>query len=232
MIEGKRVLAVIPARGQSKGVPRKNIRMICGKALIAYTIEAARRSRYIDRLVVSTEDPEIRQIAMTYDAEVLNRPPHLAEDETPGIDPVLHALESCPGFDYVVLLQPTSPLRTVKHIDEALEHCLYQKAPACVSVCAADTTPQRLFELDQTHHLKRFMPVEGAPRRQDLPPFYVLNGAVYIADVEWLKQERRFVASKTVAYLMSRDNSLDIDSELDMQFFDFCVKNNIGATFS
>ena len=105
------ILALIPARGGSKGVPRKNIRELCGKPLIAWSIEAAQKSKYIDRLVVSTEDEEIAEIARYYGAEVpFMRPPELSRDETSGMAPVLHALEQLPGYENILLLQPTSPL--------------------------------------------------------------------------------------------------------------------------
>ncbi|MEH2097772.1 acylneuraminate cytidylyltransferase family protein, partial [Nostoc sp.] len=118
MIHGKKVLAIIPARGGSKAVPRKNIREIGGKPLIAWTIEEAKKSQYIDRLILSSEDDEIISIAQKWGCEIaFKRPVELAQDDTPGIAPVLHALNQLPIYDYVVLLQPTSPLRQVIDID-------------------------------------------------------------------------------------------------------------------
>src|SRR5271157_3678171 len=140
MIQNQSVLALIPARGGSKGVPRKNLREIAGKPLIAWAIEAGRQSRYIDRLILSSEDPEIMAQARSWGCEVpFVRPAELARDDTPGMEPVLHALTALPEeYDYVVVLQPTSPLRLAEDIDGCLETCLRQEAPACVTVAEVD----------------------------------------------------------------------------------------------
>lgn len=125
MINNKKILAIIPARGGSKGLPRKNIRELAGKPLIAWTIEAGRKSKYIDRLIVSSEDFEIIEVAKKYGAEIpFVRPKHLAEDESLGLDPVFHALRELPGYDIVVLLQPTSPLRLTEDIDACIEQLI------------------------------------------------------------------------------------------------------------
>jgi N-acylneuraminate cytidylyltransferase len=221
VINGRRVLAVVPARGGSREVPRKNIRLVGGKPLIAYTLDAARTSRYVDRLVVSTEDAEIRTIAESLGAEVLPRPAALARDDTPGVEPVLHALDAVPGFGCVVLLQPTSPLRTTADIDATIEHWAASGAPVCVSVCEARDNPYRVFTLKEGGRLARFMPGEPPNRRQDLPSFHVLNGAVYVADTAWLRREKRFVTDAAVAFVMPMERSLDIDTERDLALFEF-----------
>jgi CMP-N,N'-diacetyllegionaminic acid synthase len=223
MIDGKRVLAVIPARGGSKGVARKNLRRVAGKPLLAYSIEAARASRYLDCVAVSSEDEEILAAAAAFGAKLIHRPPHLAADETPGIAPVLHAIENCPGFDYVVLLQPTSPLRSTADIDQALEYCLAQAAPVCVSVCEAAVSPFRTFRLEAGKRLVRLLPVADAGRRQDLPPAYTPNGAVYVANTSWLAREQRFIGAQTVAFVMPPERSLDVDTELDLDYFAFLL---------
>lgn len=224
MIQGKRVLGVVPARGGSKGVFRKNIRVVSGKPLIGYTIEAAKQSRYLDEVVVSSDDDEILKVSGDYGVRILRRPAHLATDESPGIDPVMHAIECYPGFDYVVLLQPTSPLRSAAHIDGAMVFSLSCAAPACVSICEAQTSPYSVFQLDGQYHLSRLMNVAVSGRRQDLPAMYTLNGAVYIAEIPWLKREGRFVTSQTVGYLMPIEQSLDIDTEFDLRFFEFLLE--------
>lgn len=217
MIQGKTVLAVIPARGGSKGVPRKNIRLVAGKPLIAWTIETAQQSAYLDRIVVSTEDEEIADVARQYGAEVpFLRPQELAQDDTPGIEPVLHTVECLLGYDFVVLLQPTSPLRTAGDIDRCIEVCVERGALACVSVTPADKPPQWMYVLDQAFRLQPIVPQEQfISRRQDAPDIYVLNGAVYVAQTEWLKASRSFLTETTAAYVMPKERSLDIDSELD-----------------
>lgn len=217
------MLAVIPARGGSKGVPRKNIRPVCGRPLLAYTIEVSQRSRYLDRIVVSSEDREIQEVAQTWGAEVVVRPLSLAADDIASIDPVLHAVAECPGYDYVVLLQPTSPLRIAQDIDSALELCLGQCAPACIAVCETPINPQRLFTLDAQSRLIRLVSGVIPPQRQDLPPFYTINGAVYVAESEWFMRERRFVSKDTIAYVMPDERSLDIDTEVDFLLFEFLL---------
>jgi CMP-N,N'-diacetyllegionaminic acid synthase len=220
MIQGKSILAIITARGGSKGVLRKNLREIAGKPLIAWTIEAGRQSHYIDRLILSSEDPEVISMARSWSCEVpFVRPAELAGDETPGIDPVLHALKVLPErYDYVVLLQPTSPMRLAEDIDGCVETCLDHQAPACVTVTEVDQSPFWMYRLDTSRHLGPFIDQKNIPgRRQDLPPVYVLNGAVYVAQTAWLQQRRTFLAAETVAHIMPRERSLDVDTELDLK---------------
>lgn len=221
MIAGLRVLAVIAARGGSKGVPRKNVRLVGGKPLIAWTIGAARKSRYIDRLVVSSDDPEIIETAKAWGCEApFVRPAELARDETPGVDPVLHALEELPGYGLVVLLQPTSPLRSVEDIDGCIDHCIAAGAKACVSVCEAEQSPYWMYSLGEGSRMSPLIEGASFARRQDLPAAYVLNGAVYVAGCEWLQRSRSFVTAETVAYVMPQERSLDIDTELDLKLME------------
>lgn len=228
MHNGKRILAVIPARGGSKGVPRKNIRIVGGKPLIAYTIDAALQSRFVDAVVVSSEDHEILRVSAQHGAQCLVRPDSLALDTTPGISPVLHAIEHFPDFDQVILLQPTSPLRTAIDIDAALEYRANQGAVSCVAVCEAETPPARMFDLSEHFRLRRLVEKEPPNRRQDVPPAYVVNGAIYIADTQWLAKNRKFISSDTVGFVMPRDRSLDIDTEQDLKWFAFTLQSSIG----
>jgi N-acylneuraminate cytidylyltransferase len=227
MIDKKKVLALIPARGGSKGIPRKNIVDLAGKPLIAWTIEAARQSKYIDRLVLSSEDEEIMAVAEKWGCEVpFRRPPELAADATPGIEPVLHAIRQLSGYDYMVLLQPTSPFRSVEDIDGCIERCLHAGAKACVTMAEAEQHPHWMFHIGKQNLLKPFMHWKDiSVRRQDLPKVYALNGAVYVAECEWLAVNRSFLTAETVAYLMPTDRSLDIDCERDLLFAKFLVGN-------
>lgn len=220
MINGKTVLAIIPARGGSKEVPRKNIRKIAGKPLIAWTIEEAKKSKYIDRLILSSEDEEIINVAKEWGCEVpFVRPLELAQDDIPGIEPVIHAIEAIhEKYDYVVLLQPTSPLRKVKDIDGCIEFCIQNNAPACVSVVEPDKNPYWMFTIDKKGQLNSFVAVEHLiAKRQDLPKVYALNGAVYLAKRDWLEKNKGFISEKTLAYVMEKEQSLDVDSELDLR---------------
>ena len=217
MIGDMSILAVIPARGGSKGVLRKNVRDLAGKPLIAWTIEEAGKSAYIDRLVVSTEDQEIADISAQWGGEVpFLRPYDLARDDTPGIAPVIHMLTTIrPQYDLVVLLQPTSPLRAVEDIDGAIELLYNQKAKACVSVVEPDKSPYWMFSLDAKNQLVPLLEGDYACR-QDIPVAYALNGAVYVAEVSWLLQNNTFLSPETCAYIMPQERSLDIDTETDL----------------
>lgn len=224
MFSDKRILAIIPARGGSKGVPRKNIRDVGGKPLIAWSIDAARKSRYIDRIIVSSDDSEILQIARKYGADTpFIRPAELARDDTPGIEPVLHAIEELPGYDYIVLLQPTSPLRTAEAIDACIELCINRERSVSVSVSVAPKSPYVMFQISDSEKLKPILDTGQATRRQDFPEIYALNGAVYVAQVEILKQNRSFLVEDTIACKMSSEQSFDIDTEFELQICDLLL---------
>ncbi|MFD2705613.1 acylneuraminate cytidylyltransferase family protein [Salibacterium lacus] len=220
----KKILAIIPARGGSKGVPRKNIRYLADKPLIAWTIEEAKKSKYIDRLILSSEDQEIISVASRYDCEVpFIRPQTLAEDNTPGINPVIHALNELPGYDVVVLLQPTSPLRTVEDIDGCIETLLNSSAPSCVTVTEADKSPYWMYRIeDEEVMIPLFR--NAASLRQELPNVYSLNGAVYAADTNWIVEFSQFIKEKTVPYIMPKERSYDIDTEQDFMITDYLLR--------
>ena len=208
------VLAVIPARGGSKGIPRKNIRLLAGRPLIVWTIDAARAAPGIDRIVVSTDDAEIADVARAAGADVpFMRPEALAQDTTPGLDPVLHALAEVPGHATVVLLQPTSPLRTAADIGACL--ALAARAPSVVSLREARDHPWLTYAPGEGGHLRPLHDGPPPARRQDLPVALALNGAVYVADVAWLTHGRRFVGPETLGHVMPPERSVDIDTPFD-----------------
>lgn len=216
-------MAVIPARGGSKGLPGKNIRPLGGKPLITWTIEAARGARAVDQVILSSDDEAIMAAATAAGCAVpFRRPPELATDEAGSIDVVLHALDAVPGADIVVLLQPTSPLRTAADIDQALDRLAATGAPAVVSVCAVEQNPHWMYRLSPE---ARLVPVmgdgPGFARRQELPDIFTLNGAIYAARVDWLRAHRSFVTGETVAFVMPQERSLDIDTAAD---FEACMR--------
>ena len=219
MIEGKRVLAVIPARGGSKGVPRKNVRLLQGKPLIAWTSEAAKGSALIDRLVTSTEDPEIREVAQRFGCETpFVRPAELAADDTPGMAPIRHALTQLPGYDLIVVLQPTSPLRLTSDIDGCISRLSESNADCCVSMTAAETPPQWMYVKRSGDLVEPYLKdAEANVRRQDLGTVLALNGAVYVARTEWIQAGRSFLEGRLACYEMPPERSLDIDTEWDWQ---------------
>ena len=226
MIAGGKVLAVIPARGGSKGVPGKNIRKVGGKPLIAWSIDAARSSRFVDRVILSSDDAGIIRVASAQGCEApFVREARLAQDDTPTIDVVLDALERCPGYDWALLLQPTSPLRTAADIDRAVERCLLHDAPACVSVCQVQESPYWMFTLHADDRLQPLLPDVQPTRRQDLPPVYTLNGAIYLARADWLRQNRKFISQGTVAYEMPVERSIDLDTESDFHQLQTILEN-------
>jgi len=212
------LLALIPARGGSKVIPGKNIRPLAGKPLIAHTIAAALHVPAIDRVVVSTDDSAIAAVALQWGAEVpFLRPPELAADDTPGIAPVLHALEVLPEVSQVLLLQPTSPLRSSADIEGILEFQRERQCSSVVSVCASGKHPQWMFRLDPTGHLGPFLAAgpTAADCRQQLEPAYALNGALYLCERDWLQNHKSFVGPGTLGYPMPPQRSVDIDTPLD-----------------
>jgi CMP-N,N'-diacetyllegionaminic acid synthase len=228
MFNGKKVIAIIPARGGSKRVPRKNLRQINGKSLLDRTIDTAKQSRFIDRIVVSSEDAEIITAAKKAGADVpFVRPAELAQDTSPGVDPILHAVENLPGYDYLVLLQVTTPLRTVSDIDDCIQFCFEQDAPVCVSVKEVSENPYWMFKIKDDNKLAPVM-VEAAPSRsQDLPVITILNGALYVAKTDWFLENKTFLCAETIGFKMSREKSLDIDTEEDWKEYENYLKRNI-----
>ncbi|MBI5518592.1 MAG: acylneuraminate cytidylyltransferase family protein [Desulfovibrio sp.] len=223
MYKGKRILATISARGGSKGVPGKNIRPLCGLPLIAWSIREGLRSACIDRLVVSSDDENILAVARAHGAETpFVRPAELARDDTPGVDPVLHAVEALKpdAYDYVVLLQPTSPLRTVEDIDGCIAACLDGGHPCVLTVTEPDKSPYFMFNMDADGLLSPLIPQERYhTRRQDLPRVFAPNGAVYVADCAWLARTRSYLTPETRGFEMPKERAQDIDDLLD---FDIC----------
>ncbi len=216
MIKDRSIVAIIPVRGGSKGVPGKNLRHFKGRSLLALTIETALSSSYIDKVIVTTEDAELIAEAKRAGADVpFVRPQELAADDTPGIDPILHAIGLLTYYDYTVVLQVTSPLRSTEDINSCIEECYHADAPACVSVVEADNHPHWMFSLNATQQLTPLVCGNITSRRQDLPKVYALNGAIYIAKTSWLKQTKSFVTEESIAFVMPQERSLDIDSELD-----------------
>ena len=229
MYDDKRILAIILARGGSKGVPRKNIRALCGKPLIAWTIEEMKKSKYIDLGIVSTEDDEIKKVAESFGGNVpFLRPKELARDDTPGIEPVLHAIDKLPNYDYIVLLQPTSPLRKVEDIDGAIEFCINRQAKSCVSVTEAEHSPYWMYSLSNDEVMIPLLKIsmDNSYQRQKLPKVYRLNGAVYVAECNFIKKNRSFIGSETLGYVMPQERSLDIDTISDFDFAEFVIRKS------
>ena len=224
-----KILSIIPARGGSKGLPNKNILSLAGKPLIAWSIEASKASKYITKTVVSSDSKEILNIAKEYKADTINRPYFLALDDSSSESVVIHALDSVKeNFDYIILLQPTSPLRDSSHIDKAFELLLKSDADALISVKEIDNKILKAFMEDEKGNLKgianntfAFMP------RQKLPKTYMSNGAIYIIKTKTFLKNKSFFAKKTIKFLMDEVSSLDIDSKEDFDKVDKIMEQNL-----
>ena len=226
----KNIISIIPARGGSKGVPRKNIKLLAGKPLIAYSIEVAKNSKYINRVLVSTEDEEIKNVAKQWGAEVIDRPKELAQDKTPTIDVILHTLEYLKkeegmNPDLVVLLQPTSPLRTVTDVDESINLFLSSSdALSLVSITEYDTAPFYAVTLSNGYLKPLFDKKYFQLRRQDVPKAYKPNGAIFIASPQTLTMYKTFYTPMTIGYIMPKERSIDIDTEFDFALAEFILE--------
>jgi CMP-N-acetylneuraminic acid synthetase len=216
-----KVLGLVPARGGSKGIPRKNIRLLGGRPLLAYTAVEALAARSLDRVMLSTDDDEIAAVGRELGLEVpFRRPPELAQDDTPGVAPVIHALDwllQVEGYrpDAIMLLQPPSPLRRARHIDESVALLSHERADSVLSVCPPDYHPYWMKAV-RDGLLVPFM-AEGARyhSRQELPPVVRTNGAIYLARTAPFRRCASFELERTVPYPMSRDESVNIDDEFD-----------------
>lgn len=224
------MLGVIPARGGSKGLPHKNTLEVGGVPLIAWTIRVAQRCSWIDRLVVSTDDETIAEIARHEGCEVpFRRPALLASDTASSADVVLHALEQLDQpFAGVLLLQPTSPLRQVADLEAAMD--LFVREPQPPSVISVVEVPCPLavqYGIDADGRLQRLHPqVPSISRRQDAQPVLTPNGAIYLVKTEWFCRTRSFVGTDSRAYPMPRSRSLDIDEACDLDYLRYlCSKD-------
>lgn len=231
MYKGKRILAVIPARGGSRGLPRKNIRLFGGKPLIAWTIGTALKSAYLDKVIVSTDDKAIAAVAERCGAEVpFRRPKALATDKAGMMGVVFHAIDYAEktegSYDLVLLLQPTSPLRSSSDIDNAIRLFFTKHAGSIVSVCAVDHHPYWSNALLRDGSMKRFVRrCTTHVTRQELVPHYRVNGALYLAAMDWLKRTKSFFGTRTYAYIMPRERSVDIDDMVDFKFAESLLRS-------
>jgi N-acylneuraminate cytidylyltransferase len=225
-------LGIIPARSGSKGLPNKNIKLLKGKPLLAWTIEEALSSKYLEQVIVSTDSSEIAQIAINYGALVpFLRPKNLATDESPTVDTVLDLIKKLPNYDYVVLLQPTSPLRTVEDIDSAIDIMTTAKAKALVSVCESDESPYWMYKMNANNILSPLVEAtESISRRQDLPKSYTVNGAIYVAHTDYLLKNKSFFGAETLGYVMEKEKSFDIDSADDFKEVEMIIERIYGKT--
>lgn len=220
------VIGVITARGNSKGIPKKNIKLLSGQPLIYWTIVAAKKSKAIDKLILSTDDPEIAQIARQFGCDVpFLRPKHLATDTASSIDTLSHALNGFEEYEHVVLLQPTSPLRTAEDIDESFKLLRDSGKDTCVSVCETKIHPNNLFFLQGSSELVPVMKNRRqSVRRQDMEKVFKLNGAIYFTKQKAFLTRKILVEDASAGYQMSAERSVDIDTIDDFKLAEKLMK--------
>ena len=234
MVRAPTILGMIPARGGSKRLPRKNIASVGGRPLIGWTIAAALESGALDRIVTSTEDEEIAQVARSLGSEIpFLRPQELAGDSTSSMDVVLHMINELRDRgaylpEYLMLLQPTSPLRNAQDIRNVAEMAITRNADAVVSVSALHRHPDGMKTITADGRLKPFLTdLCACTRAQDLPPIYTLNGALYLARTRLLLAGKGFVEEYTYAYEMPVSRSIDIDSAWDLYLADLIIRHGL-----
>ncbi len=223
MFDSQRILAIIPARGGSKGIKDKNIKELCGHPLIAYSILAAKQSKYIDDIVVSTDSEKIADSARAYGAWIpFLRPAHLAQDNSKTIDAIVYTITALKEsfskeYDVLILLQPTHPLRTFEDIDNAIELFFSKNCQSMASICEVSDHPFFIREITSDHTLTKLMKLNSTVRRQDLPAYYVVNGAIYINLVAEITPDTSFNDNK-IGFVMKKENSVDIDDLTDFYY--------------
>lgn len=227
MFGEKKILALIPARGGSKGIKNKNIIDLCGKPLIQYSIDAALQSKYIDDVVVSTDSQAIADVSVKCGAEVpFLRPAELASDTAKSIDAVIHAVNVLKTqgreYDCVVFLQPTQPLRTAEDIDGSIEAFYKNDRKSLLSVCEVENHPL-LIRTIENGKLKSLLGLNSSVRRQDMPKYYVVNGCIYINAIEEINRDLS-QNDNEVPYLMGTDHSVDIDEKADLEKAEFYLQ--------
>jgi len=234
MLKDKKVLAITLARGGSKRVPKKNIININGKPLLQYTTDQVKKSKYIDKYIVSTEDLEIKKVCERLNIETLNRPQHLAEDTSTSIDAIKHVLDIFTDYDIIVEIMCTNPLKIVDDIDSCIEKILNNDCDSVVSVVQVwDGHPSRLKYIEN-NTLKDFYPEPPESRRQDLTPSaYIRNGSIYVFKKEkFLKNgffhHGRESDLKIVPYIMPKERTINIDEPEDLIMAKILLKNIYG----
>jgi CMP-N,N'-diacetyllegionaminic acid synthase len=222
------VLGIIPARGGSKGLPGKNLKLLAGIPLIQHSIRAAQGCPMVGKLVVSTEDQSIKQAALQLGVEVVDRPPEFAQDHSGSQEVVRHALQSAdPNHQYstFVLLQPTSPLRTRNHLSQCLELHFAKKSRCTISVCLEKHPPQRSLVLREGL-LQPFLGTESLNvPRQTLEPVYRQNGALYVMDRDLFLSTDKFYVPPVLPYVMDERSSLDIDDADDLELAEWYLSH-------
>lgn len=232
MINNKTILAVIPARIGSKRLPRKNILSLCGMPLVSWTINAAKGCKYVDNIFLSTDSQEIADIGFKSGLFVpFLRSKELSGDTALNSEVVLNTIYELERlgktYDYVLILQPTSPLRSAEHITMAIEKLIKENHDAVISVCEAEHHPLWCNTLQEDGAMLNFINSDIHNKRsQNLPKYYRLNGAIYICDIIKFKEKKTFfLSSKCSAFIMPQEASVDIDTKIDFEYAKILLSN-------
>lgn len=225
-----KTLGLIPARGGSKGIPRKNLREVAGKPLIAHTILAAAASRLLTRFVTSTDDPEIAETARRFGSEVIARPPELADDQATTDAVALHALSAvAERYDALVVLQPTTPMRRPQDIDAAIALLAEPETEIVLGVAeVGHFHPARMYRIAEGA-LVPFTQEPPGRRRQDLPPVYIRNGMIYGIRTELLQRTGSLTAGRVAPLVLPQERSINIDTEIDLALADLLLSRERTA---
>lgn len=217
MINNLIVFAVTLARGGSKKIPKKNIVPLCGKPLLEYTIDEVKKSKYIDKYIISTDDKDIMSVCRNNNVTYFERSQAMASDTAKSSDAIIEVISVLSNCDIIVEVMCTNPLKTVEDIDGCIEQLIAQKADSCVSVVQIyDHHPSRVKYIEDGI-LKDFYPEIAESRRQDLtPPAYVRNGSIYVTYRNLLYTTKRRLSGKIVPYIMSEERTINIDEPLDL----------------
>lgn len=231
MTNGRPVIALIPARGGSKGVTRKNLRVIAGRSLVEIALQAAIDSQRVDRVFLSSDDSDILAVGRKLGVVCIKRPDEFATDHASAIEVVRHFTGEIPvdiacKDPYILYLQPTSPLRTARHIDDALAEMEKQSEDRLISVVQLEHSPYKSFYIDENGKLHSLFDEKFSnARRQDLPKTYVPNGAIYIYPVSAFVECDGFPSNGSLPYIMDKAISIDIDSEADLKLLEQYMEN-------
>ena len=217
-------VALIPARGGSKGIPRKNIKPFNSKPLIYWSIKIALESNKVDRVIVSTEDEEIADVARSFSAEVpFIRPKKYAMDNSSGLEPIMHALETIPNVNDVLVLQPTSPLRRLEDIDGIFDQRSKFNSDSAVSLTLSKKPCDIFFQLDKNMKIFSNKKTLSFKPRQEYQKRFYLNGALYLSTKESIFKNKSLVTTDTVGYIMPEQYSIDIDTSFDWMIAEFLM---------
>ncbi len=227
-----KILGIIPARGGSKGIPGKNIKKLNGKPLIFYTINEAKKSKFLDNIIVSTEDNKIEKVAKKYGIEVVKRPKKLSTDNSTSISVLKHTiinLEKTKKFfpDIIVMLQPTSPLRKSSDIDLAIEKFLKTDCDTIIGVTEVQHPPYWTYYIENGRLIPIIEGGEKIFRRQDSKKFYQINGAIYIISRNKILKQDSIISKNNFPYIMPPQRSIDIDNEMDFKLAELLLEEKL-----